>query len=443
MRRDEKDMVPSSVINALSTSLTRLSFSGVLAMESLQPFSRLVKLQHLYMNLQLGVQVHDTDLLEVPEDTAQSAQQPFAHLQALTFLSLCMEEEPKLDRASSAPPLAGCSGLQELHLYSPSLDGSTFQELTGLRRLHVTVPAVGRGGAAATAGSVAAANSVAAVLSDIGHMQHLEHLVMSVGFLGGTVTLGGGDAELCGALTASNGLMHLDLSGLKLPNSAWQHMFPAGRHLAQLPVVRLCFDQTAGATLDQTQLEHMVACCPAVTRLRFEHLSPFKPSVSLAPLLLLRQLADFECPCVMDGASSVGVLACMSVLTRLHVCASSGLTDDGLMQLTALTGLQELGMRRTNNTWQSLTILGSMDWTLKVSCNDGDVLLGNAHGGTCVHGIRHCLIYSISASSKSHMRLAQCAVPFGPRIICPWLKLRKSRHLECMVHAVQGHKPSQ
>jgi hypothetical protein len=110
------DTVPSSVIDALSTSMTRLSFNGVLALKSFQPFSCLVKLRHLYMNLQLGVQ----------EDTAMSVQQPFAHLQALTFLSLCMEE-PKLNRTSSVPPLAGCSGLQELHLYSPSLDEATSQ----------------------------------------------------------------------------------------------------------------------------------------------------------------------------------------------------------------------------------------------------------------------------------------------------------------------------
>jgi hypothetical protein len=249
--------------------------------------------------------------------------------------------------------------------------------------LHVTVPAVGRGGAA----------GFVSVLSHIGRMQHLERLVLSAGFLGGTVTLGRAGAELCGALTASTWLMHLDLSGLKLPNSAWQHLFPAGRHLPQLPVFSLCFDQTAGATLsDQTELERMVACCPAVTRLRFEHLSPLKPSVSLAPLLLLLQLADLECPCVNDSVSSVGVLACMSALTRLHVCSLSGITDDGLMQLTALTGLQELGMRRKNpmlDVRPSLSIMGSRDWTLKVSCNDGAVLLGNAHDGTGVHGIRH------------------------------------------------------
>jgi hypothetical protein len=194
--------------------MTRLSFNGVLALESFQPLSRLVKLRHLYMNLQLGVQ----------EDTAMSVQQPFAQLQALTFLSLCMEE-PKLNRTSSVPPLAGCSGLQELHLYSPSLGAAAFHGLTGLRMLHVTVPAVGEGGVA----------GFVSVLSYIGRMQHLKRLVLSAGFLGATVTIREADAELCGAFTASALLSRLDLSGLKLPSSAWQHMFPAGRQLRQLP----------------------------------------------------------------------------------------------------------------------------------------------------------------------------------------------------------------
>lgn len=68
----------------------------------------------------------------------------------------------------------------------------------------------------------------------------------------------------------------------------------------------------------------------------------FKPDVSLAPLLRLQRLANLQCLHV--GAGTVGVLACMGTLTRLHVCAARGFTNHGLLQLTALQGLQELGV---------------------------------------------------------------------------------------------------
>jgi hypothetical protein len=335
---NDRDQLPSRVICSWSTSLTRLSFSGVLALESYEPFSRFVKLQHLYMDLRLGVQ----------EASAESAQQPFAQLQALTFLSLCMEEHHKRAQASSSLPLSGCSELQELHLYSPSLDAVTLEGLTGLHRLYVSLPALEESGAAC----------FGAVLSDIGHMLHLERLVLSAGFHCETVTLDSGIAELCTALTASGQLSYLDLSGLKLPRSALVHLFPNGRQLPQLHEFKLSFANasTYDDFLDCSALEQMVVCCPAITRLGFGDLSVFKPDVSLVPLLQLRQLADLECPFVMDGASSVGVLARLSSLTRLHLQpslegdAAYRLTDESMLQLTALTRLKELGLQ--HHPWQ-------------------------------------------------------------------------------------------
>jgi hypothetical protein len=124
-------------------------------------------------------------------------------------------------------------------------------------------------------------------------------------------------------------------------------LFPPGRHLPQLHGFEVCFaaPQTVcqGTDLfDHSALGQLVDCCPAITSLSFFNLSLFKQDVSLVPLLRLQQLARLSCPYVVDGAASVGVLAHLSSLTSLWLRAFPGLTDTSLLQLTALTGLQQL-----------------------------------------------------------------------------------------------------
>jgi hypothetical protein len=277
------------------------------------------------MNLQLGVW---------DEDSVQPELQPFAQLQALTHLSLDIAKCKGVS-TSSSPPVAGCTRLQELHVKAPTPDASTIQGLTGLRRLYVWVPAVEGG-----------ADGVAALLSYVGRMQFMERLMLAGESSSAATALGVSDRELGRAVTASGNLEYLDLTGLKLPRSAWVHLFTVGQQLPKLHEFKLCFADISafGDLFDCSALEQMVACCPAITSLSFQTMGLFKPDVSLAPLLRLQGLADLQCLHVNDGAGTVGVLACMSSLTRLHVCAARGFTNNGLLQLTALQGLQELGV---------------------------------------------------------------------------------------------------
>ena len=326
----DADELPCCVISGLTT-LTMVYLRGVLALESLQPFSLLTKLQHLDLDLQLGVS--DTD------DAVQSGQQPFQQLHALTFLSIGLME-CKLVSTSSSPAFAGCTGLQSLYLFSPMVDASAFQGLTGLRLLNVWVH---------SAIENSAVGGLAALLSHIASMQQLQRLVLSKGSPAAAVALEDADAELCRAVTASSHLTYLDLSGIRLPQAAWAHLFPPGRRLLQLCEFEVYFAgphtvwQDYGTELlDCSALEQLVDCCPAITALTLSNMSLFKQDVSLVPLLRLRHLAQLSCPYVADGAASVGVLARLSSLTSLHLRALPGLTDSGLLQLTALTGLQAL-----------------------------------------------------------------------------------------------------
>lgn len=236
---DADQHLPSCVIKGLTT-LTGLRFNGVLGLESFQPFSRLSKLQHLHMNLQLGVW---------DEDSVQPELEPFAQLQALTHLSLDIAKCKGVS-TSSSPPVAGCTRLQELHLAAPTLDASVLQGLTGLRRLYVWVPAVEGG-----------ADGVAALLSYVGHMQLLERLVLAGQSGSAVAALGVSDRELGRAVTASVNLAYLDLTGLKLLRSAWVHLFPVGRQRLQLLEFKLCFADISafGDLLDCSALEQMVA----------------------------------------------------------------------------------------------------------------------------------------------------------------------------------------
>lgn len=110
------------------------------------------------------------------DDAVQSGQQPFQQLHALTFLSIGLMG-CKLVSTSSSPAFAGCTGLQSLYLFSPMVDASAFQGLTGLHLLNVWVH------------SAIENSALAALLSHIASMQQLQRLVLSKGSPAAAVAL--------------------------------------------------------------------------------------------------------------------------------------------------------------------------------------------------------------------------------------------------------------
>jgi hypothetical protein len=349
---DVSDELPTSVISGF-TSLVRLELSGEVGVQSLQPFSSLTRLQHL--NLDFNVVVGDN------EEAVQLGQQPFAQLQALTHISISIPD-CELVSTSSSPAFSGSTGLQELNLYYTVIDPWAFHGLTALRSLELFVnPADQRG----------IAGGVAVLLRHIASMQHLQRLVFSTGYAA-SLAVGGAAAELCGAVTTSAHLAYLNLIGLRLPRNAWVHMFPPGRRLPQLHGFEVCFAAPAPSVdpnqFDCVALGQMVNCCPAIKCLSYSNLSLFEQNMSLAPLLRLQQLARLECPYVVDGAASIGVLARLPSLTSLHMHAWPSLSEAGLLQLTALTGLQELAVTAQGDRYKSLSVLeGSFFFRATVS----------------------------------------------------------------------------
>lgn len=326
----DQDVLPSSVLCGL-TGLTRLFLYGVLALESLQPFSCLSSLQQLH--LQPYIPLVDA------AGAVEQGQQPFRQLHALTRLELAIPE-CTLVSTNARPAFAGCTALQSLSL-AIGVHASAFQGLTGLTSLCVKVPAVIEGGAA----------GVAAALAHISRMPHLELLVLECrDDSRAPVALHGHTAQLCGVVTGCAGLERLNLSGLVLPPAAWSDLFPPGRQLLQLHSLHVKWDDAwwdvKGARLDGDELRHLVRCCPGLTSLGSDVLSAFRPGLCLEPLLELRQLESLDCTSVDDGPGSMGVLTRMRWLKRLTVVAGSSLSDAGLLQLTVLTGLEHLMVKR-------------------------------------------------------------------------------------------------
>jgi hypothetical protein len=190
------------------------------------------------------------------------------------------------------------------------------------------------------------------------------------------------DREAFAALTASTQLTHLAIKGY-LYCGAGEYMFPEGRQLPHL--VTLCLEYSCDSTdhvfrrseIDATFL-CMVAACPALrslslgqnvdgdsvvpglqgfTRLQelccrgFSNLHS-EVELILAPMTQLTQLT-LHCPHdYRDAPHSESLSQGLAQLTQLQKLILSdpiGLTDAGVLQLTALTRLSSLTIQRSSD----------------------------------------------------------------------------------------------
>jgi hypothetical protein len=147
------------------------------------------------------------------------------------------------------------------------------------------------------------------------------------------------------ALTANSKLTYLDIQCTTGPREAWGHLFPAGHTLPQLQRLHLidALEEpllwSSPEGLSQRQLQEVVETCPNLQHLQ----CALQPYVSPAALLQLRGLVGLA----IQGVSNEDVdiaLVRMTALQELHILAGSKVNDVGLMPLTALTQLTQLGL---------------------------------------------------------------------------------------------------
>jgi hypothetical protein len=145
--------------------------------------------------------------------------------------------------------------------------------------------------------------------------------------------------------------------GALLPPGSVQHEFAAGRQLPQLKQLLLGLPDDKWTYHDDCMVSNMfnplqpcvgsddvrrvASCCPALQQLWLAGV--LRPGTDLSPLLQLQQLT-----CLVTGGAAINDAAAGSVLAKLHglrrlqLYCCKQLTDKGLLQLAALTGLTTL-----------------------------------------------------------------------------------------------------
>jgi hypothetical protein len=259
----------------------------------------------------------------------------------------------------STPPFAHLRKLKLLHVQlSPAVLSNT-PLLTRLQLADCTLLQLEQPGAADVAGA-------SALLAAVRGMRQIQHLSLAVRPNRDWANLQDPPSAFaiaqpcdCAALTSSPHLTHLELSidgstGRVLPTGALQHMLPAGRQLPQLQQLVLRWEhhydwsEGRGGSISTADLCSMISACPGLCSLDLRGVVAGDADVS--PLLQLpatcRSLKVGGHP---FGDRAAGVIGQLTQLTHLEWSCAPGLTDAGLLSLTALYGLQSFLMCENNN----------------------------------------------------------------------------------------------
>jgi hypothetical protein len=145
-------------------------------------------------------------------------------------------------------------------------------------------------------------------------------------------------------------------------------MLTAGTFYPDLRMVDLSYDggqSILGARMpiSEQQLQQLCSCCPAVESLSFAISQRFPPA-AFSALLQLSALTSLSISRLGEAAAAaVGVAAQLTGLKQLTMAGLSELTDPRLLQLTALTTLEELEFVHAKRPMFDTSYLG---WKNKV-----------------------------------------------------------------------------
>lgn len=197
-----------------------------------------------------------------------------------------------------------------------------------------------------------------ALLGALQQLPHLQHLELSRMQLDEVTAV-----EQLSTLTASSKLTSLHLLArfsMPLPRGALQQLLPSGLQLPGLRVLRLQGGDGVSEEqcLDSDDVICIAASCPGLTELTLHGVVSL--NVSLAPLLALQpSLQALSVAGAAFGDAAAGVVTQLTGLQSLD-WSNSGLTDGGLRQLTALTGLTRLRLKSCKDV--SREILPPDEW---------------------------------------------------------------------------------
>jgi hypothetical protein len=289
---------------------------------------------------------------------------------SITMLELSWDASSQLS-SSTVPSLARLTAMQHLTVDAADSGGlhpGFISSMKQLRILNLAGPMdggaqqqqqqLGNAGAAAAA----AVAPLRALLDALPGFTQLEDLAISNTSEADMEPLPASDVGRYAALLpASTRLEFLQLTwqqGCLLPSDCWQHVFAAGWQLPQLKDLRIGlaervwdFHSDADVValvaeqdpcLGHDELTRLVQRCPALELLRIPGL--VQPDVDWSPLTALTALTGMCIggDAVDDNAASMA-LAQLTGLQSLQIHHAPHMTDQGLLEMSALRRLTRLG----------------------------------------------------------------------------------------------------
>jgi hypothetical protein len=242
-------------------------------------------------------------------------------LAQLTKLQQLDLEVPDMQCLGGIDRLTGLTGLSLSALGSVDLSSSTdisndIGSLASLRSLKLTRCALSASAVLTALTSLqVSCSSYAAALQLLWQLPLLASLTIrsSGNYLATTAAIA------YAAITHSCHLQELDLSNAHLPDAAWQHVFPAGRHLPHLHSLWLPTRDVFGrGPLTAGEVQALADCCPVLEHLDGGEKLPMEPVFS--SLTRLTQLHAQQA----SGTAHAAALGSLSRLQHLQLTPCKG-----------------------------------------------------------------------------------------------------------------------
>jgi len=314
---------PGSLLSQLvQLTCLKLRYSQVQSDAALQHLGSLSALQHLELNLEGWGE-------QKPTAAALTGLQ-----QLLQLTSLILTRVPWAINLHSMPAFTVLAALRVLQLDDcPSVDAAVLATTSQLQQLELGCKDLWN------------AEGSAAMLAAVGQQQGLTKLRISHYRCWSTPS-----AAAYSALTASSHVQHLQLIGCEFPAGAWQQMFPPTKCCPELRQLYSWTRDTQVQPLSPADTVAMVSCCP---RLDSITLGRHLPVSSATPLQQLTGLTALQlCASFQDSAPSIAQLTGLQNLMLISSGQADQVTVSGLLQLTALQQLSEIGVIAAEAAWQ-------------------------------------------------------------------------------------------
>jgi hypothetical protein len=319
-------VIPGSLSNSLPSQLQKLTRLAVSyadrcdASTHFQHLSSLTALQHVSLRCRCR---HEAGYVHGIANQLQ-------HLSHLTELVL---SHFHLQPTRSTHTWAHFTALESVTLSDCVVQPQTLAALTTLRSL--------------TLGAVTPVEgaSLGQLLLAAAKLSLLTGLDWSFQGDGADLLVGSPPAAAFTAVTASTHLCSLKLQEWKTVSPEGRVLFKAGPvypHLTHVTLAdALCTDVTA---VNEQQLQQLCSCCPAVKSLAFELWTAATPAACL-PLIQLSALTELVMRSAADNSpTAVDTAAQLTGLKCLQLYGMHQLLDPALLQLTALSSLEQLAV---------------------------------------------------------------------------------------------------